>query len=79
MEIRSLLPYKTDLEKVSLAFREMLLDLKQRGLSFAPKLATGNGGLGFWAALGEVFPETRWQRCWVLKTVNILDKMPKST
>jgi len=73
-----LLPYKTDLGKVSLAFREMLLDLKQRGLSFAPKLATGDGGLGFWAALGEVFQETRRQRCWVHKTVNILDKMPKS-
>ena len=56
----------------------MLLDLKQRGLSFAPKLATGDGGLGFWAALGEVFQETRRQRCWVHKTVNILDKMPKS-
>jgi transposase-like protein len=61
-----------------LSWREMLLDLKQRGLSFAPKLATGDGGLGFWAALGEVFPETRRQRCWVHKTVNILDKMPKS-
>ena len=61
-----------------LSWREMLLDLKQRGLSFAPKLATGDGGLCFWAALGEVFPETRRQRCWVHKTVNILDKMPKS-
>ena len=40
-----------------LSWREMLLDLKQRGLSFAPKLATGDGGLGFWVALGEVFPE----------------------
>jgi len=61
-----------------LSWREMLLDLKQRGLSFAPKLATGDGGLGFWAAIDEVFPETRRQRCWVHKTVNILDKMPKS-
>ncbi|MBE3100961.1 MAG: transposase, partial [Firmicutes bacterium] len=47
-------------------------------LSFAPKLATGDGGLGFWSALGEVFGQTRRQRCWVHKTVNILDKMPKS-
>ena len=61
-----------------LSWREMLLDLKQRSLSFAPKLATGDGGLGFWAAIDEVFPETRRQRCWVHKTVNILDKMPKS-
>jgi len=61
-----------------LSWREMLFDLKQRGLSFAPKLATGDGGLGFWAAIDEVFPETKRQRCWVHKTVNILDKMPKS-
>jgi transposase-like protein len=61
-----------------LSWREILLDLKQRGLSFAPKLAIGDGGLGFWAAIDEVFPETRRQRCWVHKTANILDKMPKS-
>jgi transposase-like protein len=61
-----------------LGWIEMLLDLKQRGLSFAPKLAIGDGGLGFWAALDEVFPETKRQRCWVHKTANILDKMPKS-
>ncbi|MBM3713267.1 MAG: hypothetical protein FJW56_07515 [Actinobacteria bacterium] len=67
-----------DIEKVSLAFREILLDLKQRGLAFAPKLAIGDGSLGFWAALDEVFPETKRQRCWVHKTANILDFMPKS-
>ena len=61
-----------------IAWSEMLLDLKQRGLSFAPKLAVGDGSLGFWAALDEVFPETKRQRCWVHKTANILDKMPKS-
>ena len=61
-----------------LSWKEMLLDLKQRGLVFAPRLATGDGSLGFWGALGEVFPETRRQRCWVHKTANILDKMPKS-
>jgi len=61
-----------------IAWIEMLLDLKQRGLSFAPKLAIGDGSLGFWAALAEVFPETKIQRCWVHKTANILDKMPKS-
>ena len=61
-----------------LSWREMLLDLKQRGLAFAPRLATGDGSLGFWAALAEVFPETKRQRCWVHKTANILDKMPKS-
>lgn len=61
-----------------LSWREILLDLKNRGLSFAPKLAIGDGSLGFWAALSEVYPETKRQRCWVHKTANILDKMPKS-
>lgn len=57
---------------------ELLIDLKQRGLKFAPKLATGDGALGFWAALRKVFPETREQRCWVHKTANVLNNMPKS-
>jgi transposase-like protein len=57
---------------------ELLLDLKQRGLTVPPKLAIGDGALGFWAALREVFPETREQRCWVHKTANVLNKMPKS-
>jgi transposase-like protein len=57
---------------------ELLLDLKQRGLAEGPRLAIGDGGLGFWAALEEVYPETRHQRCWVHKTVNVLDKMPSS-
>ena len=60
-----------------IAWREMLLDLKARGLQKLPKLAVGDGGLGFWAALAEVFPQTRRQRCWVHKTANILDKLPK--
>lgn len=57
---------------------EFLLDLKQRGLSIDPKLAVGDGALGFWAALREVFPTTREQRCWVHKTANVLNKMPQS-
>jgi putative transposase len=57
---------------------ELLIGLKQRGLKFAPKLATGDGALGFWAALRKVFPETREQRCWVHKTANVLNNMPKS-
>jgi len=59
-----------------IAWREMLLNLKARGLRM-PKLAVGDGALGFWAALAEVFPQTRRQRCWVHKTANILDKLPK--
>ena len=55
----------------------LLLDLKARGLSEPPKLATGDGSLGFWLALSKVFPQTRHQRCWVHKTMNVLDKLPK--
>ena len=55
----------------------MLLSLRDRGVD-APKLAVGDGALGLWSALAEVYPETRAQRCWVHKTVNVLDKLPKS-
>jgi len=60
------------------SWMELLLDLKQRGLAAAPKIAVGDGALGFWAALRHVFPETREQRCWVHKTANMLNVMPKS-
>ena len=56
---------------------ELLLDVKSRGLAIDPKLATGDGALGFWKALPKVFPTTRSQRCWVHKTANVLDKLPK--
>jgi putative transposase len=59
------------------SWRELLLDLKARGLQEAPKLAVGDGALGFWAALPKVFGATREQRCWVHKTANVLDKFPK--
>jgi transposase-like protein len=57
---------------------ELLLGLKQRGLALAPKLAVGDGALGFWAALRKVFGETREQRCWLHKTANVLNNMPES-
>ena len=60
------------------SWKEILLDLKQRGLKKAPKLAVGDGALGFWAALEEEYPDTKPQRCWVHKTANILDKLPKA-
>ena len=60
------------------SWRAVLRDLKARGLKLAPKLAVGDGALGFWAALEEQFPETRQQRCWVHKTVNVLNYLPKS-
>ncbi len=59
------------------SWKELLLDVKARGLAVDPKLATGDGALGFWKALPQVFPKTREQRCWVHKTANVLDKLPK--
>ena len=60
------------------SWRELLLDLKKRGLELAPKIAVGDGALGFWAALRKVFPTTREQRCWVHKTANVLNCFPRS-
>ena len=59
------------------SWRELLLDLKRRGLSIGPELAVADGALGFWQALEEVWPQTRGQRCWVHKTANVLNKLPK--
>lgn len=60
------------------SWQNLLRHLKSRGLTMPPKVATGDGALGFWAAISEEFPGTRHQRCWVHKTVNVLDKLPKS-
>ena len=60
------------------SWKELLLDLKRRGLSMGPELAVADGALGFWQALEEVWPKTRGQRCWVHKTANVLNKLPKS-
>ncbi len=59
------------------SWSELLLDLKSRGLTMGPKRATGDGALGFWKALRKVYSETRQQRCWVHKTANVLNKLPK--
>lgn len=60
------------------SWRELMLDLKARGLAEGPRLAVGDGGLGFWAALRKVFGQTREQRCWVHKTANVLNYLPTS-
>jgi transposase-like protein len=60
------------------SWRELLLDLKRRGLSIGPELAVADGALGFWHAVEEVWPQTRGQRCWVHKTANVLNKLPNS-
>ncbi|MBU2839138.1 IS256 family transposase, partial [Acidithiobacillus thiooxidans] len=59
------------------SWREVLRDLRDRGLQEAPLLAIGDGAMGFWSALSEIYPETRHQRCWVHKTANILNELPK--
>ena len=59
------------------SWKSLLLDIKQRGLTVDPQLAVGDGALGFWKALPQVYPITRTQRCWVHKTANVLDKLPK--
>lgn len=59
------------------SWREVLLKLKSRGMN-APQLAVGDGAMGFWAALEEVYPQTRQQRCWMHKTGNVLNCLPKS-
>jgi transposase-like protein len=59
------------------SWSEVLRDLKRRGLKAPPRLAVGDGALGFWAAIEEQWPQTQGQRCWVHKTVNVLDKLPK--
>jgi len=60
------------------SWRGVLRDLKDRGLKIPPKLAVGDGALGFWVVLEEMFPETRDQRCWVHKSANVLNYLPKS-
>ena len=61
------------------SWQEVLLKLKDRGLKKAPKLAAGDGAMGFWAALDKIYPTTKHQRCWVHKTRNILNYLPKKS
>ena len=75
---KELLGFQVGVRESAQSWRELLVDLKVRGLAIAPELATGDGALGFWKALDEVSPSTRHQRCTVHKTANVLDKMPKS-
>lgn len=60
-----------------LSWKELLLDLKNKGLKEGPRLSIGDGALGFWKAIGQVYGDTKKQRCWVHKTANILNKLPK--
>lgn len=75
---KQLLAVHDGFRESELSWKELLEDLKSRGLKLPPKLAVGDGGLGFWAALRKVYPATREQRCWVHRTANVLDKLPRS-
>jgi putative transposase len=75
---KELIGFQTGLRESAQSWKELLVDLKARGLAIAPEVAIGDGALGFWKALGEAFPTTRHQRCWLHKTLNVLDKFPKS-
>ena len=75
---KELVALESGFRESDLSWTEVLLDLKQRGLKKAPKLAIGDGALGFWKALEKVYGATRWQRCWVHKTMNVQNKLPKS-
>jgi putative transposase len=75
---KELVGFQVGTRESAQSWRELLVGLKARGLAIPPELAVGDGALGFWKALEEVFPATRHQRCWVHKIVNVLNKLPKS-
>jgi putative transposase len=75
---KELVGFQVGTRESAQSWRELLVGLRARGLAVAPELAVGDGALGFWKALEEVFPATRHQRCWVHKAANILNKLPKS-
>jgi transposase-like protein len=75
---KELIGFQVGVRESAQSWRELLVELKARGLSLAPELAIGDGALGLWRALEEVFPTTRHQRCWQHKVLNVLNKVPKS-
>ena len=75
---KELLGFQVGVRESAQSWRELLVDIKARGLAVAPEVAVGDGALGFWKALDEVFPGTRHQRCWFHKISNVLNKVPKS-
>jgi putative transposase len=75
---KELVGFQTGVRESAQSWRELLVDLKRRGLEIAPDLAVGDGALGFWKAIEQIFPGTRHQRCWVHKTANVLNKVALS-
>jgi putative transposase len=76
--VKELVAIEGGFRESEMSWKQLLLDLKSRGLTTAPQLAIGDGALGFWKALSKVYDGTRWQRCWVHKTANVLNSLPKS-
>jgi transposase-like protein len=74
---KELIGFQVGMRESAQSWHELLVDLKARGLTIAPQVATGDGALGFWKAIEEVWPRTCHQRCTVHKTANVLNKMPK--
>jgi transposase-like protein len=75
---KELVGFQVGVRESAQSWRELLIEVKRRGLTIAPEMAVGDGALGFWKALDEIFPGTKHQRCWVHKTANVLNKVPKS-
>ncbi len=75
---KELVGFQIGVRESAQSWRELLVDVKRRGLAIAPEIAVGDGALGFWKALDEVLPTTRHQRCWLHKAANLLNKVPKS-
>jgi transposase-like protein len=75
---KELVGFQVGVRESAQSWRELLIDVKHRGLKIAPQIAIGDGALGFWKALDEIFPGTRHQRCWVHKTANVLNKVALS-
>jgi len=75
---KELVGFQVGVRESAQSWRELLLEMKRRGLTVAPEIAVGDGALGFWKALDELYPGTRHQRCWLHKTGNVLNKVPKS-
>ena len=75
---KELVGFQTGVRESAQSWRELLVDVKRRGLAIAPEIAVGDGALGFWKALDELYPGTRHQRCWLHKTGNVLNRVPKT-
>jgi len=74
---KELLGFQVGVRESAQSWRELLADIKNRGLSTAPEIAVGDGAMGFWKSLDEIFPSTKHQRCWVHKGKNVLNHFPK--